>query len=282
MYVTVITPSFNQGKFLEQTIQSVLSQTYNNIEFLVIDGGSTDNSVDIIQKYQSSINYWISEPDNGQADAINKGFKLANGDLICWINSDDILYPAFVADRVGQFKENPNIDMIYGDVDKGPNPTTKRILKGRQTNIKDMLRNASCPIPQQSAMWRRRVLENIGYLVPEWHVLLDREYFIRIAAKGQIKYIPGSVAFFRNHEDSKSVAEKLKWGEELPMYYEMVFHDNVYNLKPEIMSVRNKCLSKIYYKCGRIYAKAGQEKIAADFFLKSKKTNLVTYLLSSY
>lgn len=282
MYVSIITPSFNQGKFLEQTIQSVLNQTYSHIEFLIIDGGSTDNSVDIIQKYKNRIQYWVSEPDSGQADAINKGFRRAKGDLICWINSDDILYPDFVADRVAQFKENPNIDMIYGDIDQGRDITVKRIRKGRQTDVKEMLRNASCPIPQQSAMWRRSVIEKMGYLVPQWHVVLDREYFVRIAAKGRIKYIPGSVAFFRNHEDSKSVAEKLKWGDELPKYYEMVFHDNIYDLKPEMMSGKNKCLSKIYYKCGRMFAKAGQKQRAADFFVKSRKTSLSTYILNRY
>ena len=147
--VSIVTPSYNQGKYLEQTIQSVLNQTYNNIEYLVVDGGSTDNSVNIIKNYEEKISYWISEPDKGQADAINKGFKLAKGDFICWVNSDDILYPNFVADRVQQFKENPNVGMIYGDIEQGHDPSIKRLRKGRQTNIKDMLKDANCPIPQQ-------------------------------------------------------------------------------------------------------------------------------------
>ena len=155
IYVSIITPSYNQGKFLEQTIQSVLNQTYRNIEYLVIDGGSTDNSVDIIKKYEENIAYWISKSDNGQADAINKGFKLAKGDLVCWVNSDDILYPNYVTDRVQQFKENPNAGMIYGDIEKGPDPSIRRLHKGKQISIKDMLKYAKCPIPQQSAMWFR-------------------------------------------------------------------------------------------------------------------------------
>ena len=118
---------------------------------------------------------------------------------MCWVNSDDILYPDYIATRVQQFKENPNVDMIYGDVEQGPDPSVRRLRKGRQTSIKDMLKYAECPIPQQSAMWRREVIERIGYLDTQWHVLLDREYFIRTAAKCSIKYIPGAVAFFRNH-----------------------------------------------------------------------------------
>ena len=280
--VSIITPSYNQGKYLEQTIQSVLNQTYSNIEYLVVDGGSTDNSVDIIKKYEEKISYWVSKPDNGQADAINKGFKLAKGDLVCWVNSDDILYPHYVADRVQQFKENPNVDMIYGDVEQGPDTSIKRLRKGRQTNIKDMLKYAKCPIPQQSAMWRRGVIEKIGYLDPQWHVLLDREYFIRTAANCSMKYITGAVAFFRNHEQSKSVAEKLKWADELPRYYEMVFNDNIYHLSPNLLSYKNKCLSKIYLKCARMLAKAGEKRVADDFFLKSKKVSFCNYILDRY
>ncbi len=280
--VSIITPSYNQGKYLEQTIQSVLNQTYSNIEYLIVDGGSTDNSVDIIKKYEENISYWVSKPDNGQADAINKGFKLAKGKLVCWVNSDDILYPDYVTDRVQQFKENPNVDMIYGDIEKGPDPSTRRLHKGRQTSIKDMLKYAKCPIPQQSAMWRRSVMEKIGFLVPQWHVVLDREYFIRIAANCLIKYIPGAVAFFRNHEQSKSVAGKLKWADELPKYYEIVFNDNIYHLPPNLLSYKNKCLSKIYLKCARMLAKAGEKRAAEDFFSKSKKTSFYNYILNRY
>ncbi len=282
IHVSIITPSYNQGKYLEQTIQSVLNQTYSNIEYLVVDGGSTDNSVDIIKKYEEKISYWISESDNGQADAINKGFKLAKGDLVCWVNSDDILYPDYVANRVQQFKENPNVDMIYGDVEQGHDPSIKRLRKGRQTSIKDMLKYAKCPIPQQSAMWRRDIIEKIGYLVPQWHVILDREYFIRTAANCLIKYVPGPVAFFRNHEQSKSVAEKLKWAEELPKYYEMVFNDNIYHLSPNLLSCKSKCLSKVYLKCAKISANAGKERAAEDFFTRSKKSSFCNYILNRY
>lgn len=280
--VSIITPSYNQGKYLEQTIQSVINQTYSNIEYLIIDGGSTDNSPDIIKKYEKQIIYWISEPDNGQADAINKGFQLAKGELVCWINSDDILYPDFVVNRVHQFKEFPNADMIYGDIDKGSDLSVSRISKGEQTNIDDMLKYAKCPIPQQSAMWRRAAIQKIGYLDPQWHVILDREYFTRTAANCLIKYIPGTTAFFRNHENSKSITEKLKWTVELPKYYEMVFNENIYHLSPNQLSYKNKCLSKIYLKCAGILAKADRKEEAKVFFKKSKKMSFSNYILNRY
>ena len=134
MLVSIITPSYNQGEYLEDTILSVLNQDYPEIEYIVIDGGSSDNSVDVILKYAERISYWVSEPDKGQADAINKGFRKSRGNLICWINSDDLLYPDFVSTRVKQFLNNPGTDFIYGDVDQGISPGEKRLRKGAQTD----------------------------------------------------------------------------------------------------------------------------------------------------
>jgi glycosyltransferase involved in cell wall biosynthesis len=280
--VSIITPSYNQAGYLEQTIQSVLNQTYRNFEYIIIDGGSGDDSVDIIKKFRDRIAYWISEPDKGQADAINKGFRRAKGDLLCWVNSDDILYPDFLSRRVKEFRDNPDVDMIYGDIDRGTDLSVRRIRRGRKTDIKKMLKKAECPIPQQSAMWRREVLEKIGYLDPQWHVLLDREYFIRTAAKCSIKYIPGTVAFFRNQERSKSIMDKLKWAQELPRYYEMIFNDNIYQLPSGLLSGRNKCLSKIYMRCARIFERTGKQQQAREFYLKSKKASVSNYLLNRY
>lgn len=277
--VSVVTPSYNQGQYLEQTIQSVLNQTYPNVEYLVIDGGSTDNSIEIIKKYKEKIAFWISEPDSGQADAINKGFKRAKGDLLCWVNSDDIVYPHYIADRVNQFREHPDVGMIYGDIEQGPDFSNKRIRKGRQTSIEDMLKSFECPIPQQSAVWRRSVIEKIGYLVPKWHAMLDREYFIRVAANFPIKYVPGAVAFFRNHEQSKSINQKVTWADEMPACYENIFKDDIYRLSPVLLSYQNQCLARVYLKCAKIYGNAGKTQEAEELFRKSKKASLYQYLL---
>ncbi|MFM7854270.1 MAG: glycosyltransferase family 2 protein, partial [Flammeovirgaceae bacterium] len=113
--VTIVTPSFNQGKYLERTIQSVLLQDYPNIEYIVIDGGSTDNSVEIIQKYQDKISYWVSERDKGQSDAINKGWRLAKGTYCSYLNSDDALEQGAVSKVVNSFLANPDVGVVYGD-----------------------------------------------------------------------------------------------------------------------------------------------------------------------
>jgi glycosyltransferase involved in cell wall biosynthesis len=113
--ISIITPSFNQGKFIEETIQSVFSQEYTNLEYIIIDGNSTDNSIDIIQKYSEQLSYWISEKDHGQAAAINKGFNIASGDIIGWLNSDDILLPGALDKISNAFISHPDIDVVYGD-----------------------------------------------------------------------------------------------------------------------------------------------------------------------
>lgn len=274
--VSIVTPSFNQGFFLEETILSVLNQTYENIEYIIVDGGSTDNSIDIIKKYENNINYWISEKDNGQAHAINKGFARVTGDYICWLNSDDLLYPNFVAERVKQFNKNPEVDFIYGDVEQGKNCNKRQIRKGAVTDFKTMLISLKIPIPQQSAMWRRKVIEEIGYLDEKWHVLLDREYFMRIALNSKMLYIPGAVAFFRNHDQSKSIAAWRKWADELEIYYQQLFSDAEINKK--FGKYKYKAEAAMFYECAAICRDCKDESNAKNYINKAYKSNFLFIL----
>jgi glycosyltransferase involved in cell wall biosynthesis len=271
--VSVITPSFNQSKYLEETINSVLNQNYNNVEHIIIDGGSTDNSVEVIKKYASKLAYWISEKDKGQADAINKGLLKASGDFICWINSDDILYPDFISRRIKEFEQNPDIDMIYGDVDQGPAPGDTWIRKGVSTTYNLMRKTLEIPIPQQSAIWRRRVLEKTGVLDPKWHVLLDRDYFIRISKNHNILYVPGALAFFRIHQNSKSIKEAIKWTEELPVYYESLIEKWA-----DYKNQRHLVMAKCYWYCSNICSDNSDLVKAKEFLIKVKKESPVTFL----
>lgn len=245
MKVSVITPSYNQGCFLEETILSVLGQTYKNIEYIIIDGGSTDDSVGIIRKYAHHLTYWCSEKDNGQADAINKGLKKATGDLVCWINSDDILYPRFVEKRVDLFLRNKDVDFIYGNVEQGRDWQHRHLRSGHATTYFDMLTTLQVPIPQQSTMWRTNLMSRIGYLQPQWHVLLDREYFMRIARCCKILYVDDTLAFFRNHDQSKSIAEWAKWIPELEQYYTELFADRQFEYK----AYERETLGNLYWTC---------------------------------
>lgn len=204
--VSVVTPSFNQGNFIEQTILSVLNQDYSNIEYIVIDGGSKDSTVDVIKKYERKIKYWISEKDNGQTDAINKGLKLATGDILCYLNSDDLLLPGAISFVVDLFQERPEVDIIYGCtkmVDQNRN-----ILLERHDNDFDfsMLLYGINYIQQPSTFWKLRVTQAIGYFDESLHYNMDYEYWLRAAYnKNRFKYVDVFLSEYRLHLSSKSV-----------------------------------------------------------------------------
>ena len=224
--VTIVTPSYNQGVYLEETIRSVLLQGYENLEYIVVDGGSTDDSIKIIERYSPWITWWVSEADRGQADAINKGFARSTGEIIGWLNSDDILYQGFIERRVREFEQTPGVGLIFGDVELGKSSdAVSGQMRGRSTDFLTMVRTLEVPIPQQSALWRAGVVERVGGLDDRWEVVLDREFFMRVARNFEMAYRPGAVGFFRLHPNSKSVAQELKWVDELPTMYREFFSD---------------------------------------------------------
>jgi glycosyltransferase involved in cell wall biosynthesis len=211
--VSIITPSFNQASYLEQTLRSVLDQDHEDIEYLVIDGGSTDGSADIIKKYASRLAHWVSEKDSGQADAINKGMAHAKGDIVAWLNSDDYYLSGAVAAVVKVFDANPDIALVYADmlaVDE--NGQTFNTLRYRQLTLEDLL---SFQIIGQPAVFMRRVaFEKAGGLDLSYHFLLDHHLWIRIAAQGRILHIPQTWAAARYHAEAKNRAQAAAFGHE--------------------------------------------------------------------
>src|SRR4030095_10136160 len=228
--VSIATPSYNQGKYLEQTIQSVLGQDYARIEYLVVDGASTDDSVEIIKRYFlksdglppefqklasgfHKINWWVSEKDSGQGDAINKGFGHANGEIIAWLNSDDYYLPGTISAVVKVFEENPDVGMVYGDMlavdERGQ---TINALKYKQHTLQDLL--CFQIIGQPSVFFRRVVLEKTGGLDTTFHFLLDHHLWVRIAQQGKILHVPQTWAAARYHAEAKNRAKAAEFGRE--------------------------------------------------------------------
>ena len=211
--ISIITPSFNQASYLEQTIQSVLDQDHADIESIVIDGGSTDGSVDIIKKYVSRLAYWVSEKDAGQADAINKGMARAKGDIVAWLNSDDYYLPGTVNAAVKVFDENPDVVLVYADmlaVDE--HGQTFNTLRYRQLTLEDLL--SFQIIGQPAVFMRRAAFENAGGLDLSYHFMLDHHLWIRIAAQGRILHIPQTWAAARYHPAAKNRAQAAAFGKE--------------------------------------------------------------------
>jgi glycosyltransferase involved in cell wall biosynthesis len=207
-HVSIITPSYNQGEFLEDTILSVLSQDYSDIEYILIDGGSTDNSMDIIRQYEDRISDWVSEKDMGQAHAINKGLLRSRGEFLGWLNSDDILLPSTVSRVIKVFNEYPDIDVVYGRlerIDERNKVIPTPILPKDRIEFSKEYVIGECVVNQPGAFWRRRIMEKAGLLDQNLKYALDYEFWIRIAlAGGQFRRIPEVVARFRLNRLSKT------------------------------------------------------------------------------
>lgn len=211
--VSIVTPSYNQAPFLEQTIQSVLEQDYPRIEYIVVDGGSTDNSVEVIQKYADRLAYWISEKDSGQAEAINKGFARANGEIVAWLNSDDYYLMHTISIVVRCFEKNPDVVMIYGDMFAvDGNDQTINVLQYKQLSLEDLL--CFQIIGQPSVFFRRSALEKVGRLDPTFHFMLDHHLWIRLAQLGRILHIPQVWSAARYHPQAKNRARAAEFGRE--------------------------------------------------------------------
>lgn len=206
--VSIITPSYNQGRFVEQTIQSVVSQSWGLLEYIVVDGGSTDNTVQVLQRYRDRLT-WISERDRGQADAVNKGIALSTGDIVGWLNSDDVYYPGAVEAAVQFFEDHPECDLVYGDayhIDQNG-----AVIELYPTEPFDFAHlTETCFICQPAVFMRRQVFERFGLLDANLRYCMDYEYWIRLAQCGaRFGWLRMVLAGSRLHPAAKTLARRV-------------------------------------------------------------------------
>jgi glycosyltransferase involved in cell wall biosynthesis len=211
--LSIVTPSFNQAQFLETTIRSVLEQDYPSFEYIIIDGGSTDGSVDIIRRYADRLTYWQTQTDRGQADAINEGLRRAKGEYVAWINSDDVYMPGAFREAMRAFIDHPEAGMVYGDgimVNQELELLDKHYY--RQLNLVDLL--AFEVLLQPAVFMRKTALEEVGYLNDQYNLILDHELWVRIASAFPIKHIRSFWALERTHPMAKTIALAGRFVEE--------------------------------------------------------------------
>lgn len=204
--VSIVTPSYNQGQFIRATIESVLAQDYPNIEYIIMDGGSTDETASVVREYSSRLT-WISEKDRGQSHAINKGFRMARGSILAWINSDDVLLPGAVGKAVRALESNPAFGAVYGEgylMDREGN-VTGRFPHTQPFNLWRLV-YVSDYILQQSTYFRRRALEDVGLLDEDLHYSMDWDLLIRIGMRYPIGYVPEYLGCLREYAEAKSFA----------------------------------------------------------------------------
>ena len=248
--VTIITPSYNQAQFLEQTILSVLNQDYPRIEYLIIDGGSTDGSVEIIRRYGDRLAFWVSEPDRGQSHAVNKGLQRANGEILGWLNSDDVYCPGAVRAAVDFLELHPDVALTYGAADiigldggvLGPIPVEDfdaRVCIARHRYI----------IPQPAAFFRREAIERVGLLDERLNYCLDWDYWMRMALAGlKVSRVPQTLARCRFHPDAKTVRELIAPHEEMVTWVDRFFSQP---LPPGFAGLERQSRSRALLNLGR-------------------------------
>jgi len=216
--ITIVTPSLNQGRFIRQCIASVLSQQYENLEYFIIDGQSTDDTLAVVKEYENSLDFWISEPDAGQSDAINKGFKRATGDLVAWLNADDFYLPDALKTVAQAYSQCPNAPFYFGDglrVDEAGDFKENFFPQGRVLFNREALLYGLNYILQPSTFINRSCLEQAGYLDPELHYGMDSDLWMRLSSMGEPCPIAAALAASREYASTKTASGMFERIEEL-------------------------------------------------------------------
>lgn len=263
--VSVVTPSYNQAAFLEATIRSVLGQDYPALEYIIMDGGSTDGSAEIIREYADRLTYWVSEPDRGQAEAINRGFAKASGEILAWLNSDDTYAPGAVGAAAAAFGAHPDVDAVHGDcayVD--PTGMVVTIFRGQAFDLADFLCTEGF-IHQPTVFFRRRVLDRVGLLDPSFRMAMDYDYWLRIGSTCRWLYVTRVLAHFRMHPAAKSQARARDFLDERLRCLERLFATR--GLPPRVADVRNQAYAVAYVAGGLHSYEAGALREARDRLL---------------
>ncbi|NLW75394.1 MAG: glycosyltransferase [Methanomicrobiales archaeon] len=271
--VSIITPSFNKGPFIEETILSIRNQTYQNIEHIVIDGGSTDETISILQKYDNNLN-WISEPDNGQSDAINKGWRQAKGDIIAYLNADDTYLPDAIETVVHFFLTHPDSVMVYGDGivsdEFGKNQSP---VNCGEFNLKSLV-FCQNNIFQPSVFLQKSVFDTVGEIDTTLHLAMDLDYWLRIAVVYNIDYINKPLSIAKIYQDAKSSAYMHRYVIEYDYILEKLYANA--HISPMILTWKNDAFTFVYAKGGLDYLHLGMIKEGVRYLWKSFRMSPVS------
>ncbi len=221
--ITLITPSYNQGEFLEECITSVLSQDYPNLEYIIIDGGSTDHSLEIIKKYETKLSYWLSEPDRGQSDAINKGLRVATGDIINWLNADDF-YPPQTLHKVAHLFQETQALCVCGSCQVFEDPHKPRhITQGTDIYPENLAKTiGQARTDQPATFYHKTAIAQMGELDIHLHYLMDRDWWVKFLLHFGLERViktPDILANFRLHPRSKTVSQGIFFNQDRDMYF---------------------------------------------------------------
>jgi len=264
--VSIVTPSFNQAAYLEQAICSVLDQEYPDVEYFVIDGASTDGSVEIIRRYAHRLKGWVSEKDSGQAEAINKGVVQASGEVIAWLNSDDFYLPGAISAAVEALQAHPDWGLVYGDMLAVDG-------QGKLLNIQRFgdwgLEDLMCYriLGQPAVFMRRSALLQAGLLDTRFHYMLDHHLWLRIASAFPIGHAPRLLSAARFHAEAKNIARAPDFGKDAWEVYHWMEAEP--GLGQNFNRLRRNILAGVHWINGRYFSEGGMPVMALRAFLNS-------------
>jgi glycosyltransferase involved in cell wall biosynthesis len=268
--VSIVTPSYNQGCFIRDTIESVLTQNYPNLEYWVIDGGSSDDTILILKEYEHDLRFhWVSEPDNGQSNAINKGWSRCRGDILAWLNSDDTYLPGAIQNQVNALLEHDQLGIVYGDgvfIDQDGNHLSK--WHSSPYSVLDLL-CISLP-PQPTVFIRRGIVEKVGMLNENYRFSMDTDYWVRAAKITDFWYEPRLIATYRLHQQSKTVGSYSGFYQDWLQIADNYFADP--NLPETIKQQKHRVLASIYSKIASMEAESGSPRETFKYLQKSVST----------
>ncbi|MBI2061767.1 MAG: glycosyltransferase [Nitrospirae bacterium] len=237
--ISIVTPSKNHGRFVEETIRSVLEQDYPHVEYMVLDGGSKDGTVDVIRRYQDRLAYWVSEPDGGQTDAINKGFARAKGEFLMWLNSDDFLLPGALRAVAEGFSSDPEVGIIHGDaitIDEDGN--RRGVTRSGPFTLEGHITGKGPFMVQPSAFMRRKVMESIGPLDASLRYAMDYQVWLLAGYRFKFHYLPKVLSVYRDHPGTKRSEINTRYHEEGKLVMDRLFAqrdlpDSIRRLAPD-------------------------------------------------
>lgn len=255
--ISIVTPSFNQGNFLEETIRSVILQNYPNLEYIIIDGGSTDNSIEVIKKFEPWLSYWISEKDKGQSYAINKGWARSSGEILAWLNSDDMLTPGALLDVATFWKQDNSFGFING-ITEFIDENSRLIgnVFGSEFNLLETIRTSNNKVAQPSTFISRPALESVGFLDNRLNMSMDWDLWLRIGSKYSTRFVPHVWSRMREWKDTKTSTSSYKSGPEHICITRKFFKKNklVYpkNIRSTSLAAAYGRSAKIFHRYSKI------------------------------
>jgi glycosyltransferase involved in cell wall biosynthesis len=267
--VTIVTPSFNQAEFIEATLRSVLLQDYPNLEYIVVDGGSTDGTLEVLYKYAPLLDHWVSEPDRGQAHAINKGLMRASGEIVAWLNSDDYYTPGAVARAVAHYIAEADLDWLYGDCLLVHHPEgTLEPCPSRSFDFASAL-DGDCPISQPSVFLRRSLLDRIGLLDESFAYAMDYDLWLRASKVARPTYVAGApVAVINDHDLTKSRSRRGEVVFESTRAVERFFDAG--GAPVAALAVKRQALGRLYFECAAASVLSRKSLVSAvPWYLRS-------------